>query len=73
MKQIILISKYLGLKGDAHIFHFKGFYDGMRIDEVRISDGEFLVREDYVLYIRVAEVEDGILFGHLIKFKPIFT
>lgn len=71
-KKIYVISRNIGKSGEYFLFHFIGYYNGVRITEIKVKGGEFELGEDYVLAIKQIICLDGILFGELVKSKKLF-
>ena len=55
-------------------FHFKGFYLGQKIKEIRLTaemDLPIVTGEDYLLWVKPTGVEQSILTAQIIKYKKI--
>lgn len=82
MQELILVisrcvSKRKSVKGERNFyrFHFKGYYAGERIREIRLfleSPEESLSKgDDYLLWVRKRRIHQEILEVDLISFKKI--
>ncbi len=72
MELLYLVSRYLGDDGEYSVFHFIGYYNGMRISKVKIQGGSFAIDEDYVLAVDYEKCVDQVLYGNLVRSKRIF-
>ncbi len=55
-------------------FHFRGFYQGEKVKEIRIRSGEdsdFEVGSEYLLWAKKLKLENGILHIEKIKMKKV--
>lgn len=54
------------------IFHFKGVYNGHKINSIILDCNEFEVDEEYLLYVDVVSIKNGTLYGKIITKKLLF-
>lgn len=55
-------------------FHFKGFYNGLKIKEIHVYPHQIedlLKGEDYLLWVSLKRVKDSIMEVSLLKYKKI--
>ncbi len=55
-------------------FHFKGFYTGVKIREIRLdAEGDLSIfkGEDYLLWVKPNGIKESILMVNLIKYKKL--
>jgi len=55
-------------------FHFKGFYTGVKIKEIRLNAEEnlsIIKGEDYLLWVEPSGIKESILIVNLIKYKKL--
>ena len=55
-------------------FHFKGFYNGLKIKEIHVyphQSDELVKGQDYLLWVTLKSVKDSVLEVSLLKFKKI--
>ena len=74
--KIILLSRCLKLKLDFYLFHFQGFYRGVKINSVLINaqNIKFQIGEDYILEVEVEKVEEtGELVGRCLRSRQLFS
>ena len=72
MQKIILISRFEGKKKGANLFHFIGYFNGIRVKKVKVIGGDFEKGEEYLIGLENCYTEESILIGHLAKYKKIF-
>ena len=73
MKEYVyIVSRYLGESASEHKFHFIGYFNGLRIAQVRVKGGQFDVGEDYVLAVKNTKCQKNILYAELVKSKKLF-
>lgn len=73
-KKVYIISICLKKKKTReHEFHFKGFYEGLRIKKLVVIGGEFEPMEEYLIKAKIVEFSDGILVCECVKSKSIFN
>jgi hypothetical protein len=70
---IIVISFCIKNSIHSHHFHYKGYFLGYKISEIEVrrSDFEFQVREEYLLKLKVVEVVGANLMCELIDYKKL--
>jgi hypothetical protein len=71
---ILILSRCGKIVNSDYQFHFKGFYQGLKIvNLVAITKHEekFDVDQDYLLWGRKVDVNNGVLRVEIIKFKKI--
>jgi len=68
---IIVVSKCLN--GEEGRFKFKGYLRGKKVDEVKvkIDGGRFKAGDDYMIAVDVERIEEGVIFGKVLKYKRI--
>lgn len=55
-------------------FHFKGFYNGIKIKEIHVFPDKSVIFEkenDYLLWVSLKSVKESVLEVSLLKFKKI--
>lgn len=75
MKNVIIVSKCLGvtqinLQESWYEFHFKGVYAGKSLKKIRLlgkQEMRLTCGEEYLLYIQINSLQDGILNGLILK------
>lgn len=81
-KKIIIVSKCVKQilpkkKGDLYYpftfeFHFKGVFAGDLLRKVRLTHiRELEVGKEYLLYVELQAIENGVLFGKIEKVKDL--
>lgn len=65
------LSKEYCIDQDKYRFHFKGHFEGKRIKEIEVltKDEEFLIGSEYIIHLRIKEVNGDILFGKCLRQK----
>lgn len=71
-KQIYVVSRCLGRKGEDYKFHFVGCYMGRRIESIFVRGGHFVKAEEYLIVLDRISSRKGSLFGYHIKSKKAF-
>lgn len=72
-KCVYVISRCMKVSGEKSIFHFIGYYNGVKIKRIETSSGiKFKTGEEYLLLIDNIEIKDEILFGSIVKSKRVF-
>jgi hypothetical protein len=79
MQTVIIISKctrVLKLKTDEtwYEFHFKGVCSGVKLNKVLLRSEELvqvLKDEEYLIYVGVISLQEGILKGDILKIKNL--
>lgn len=71
-KKIFVVSRYLGRRNQKNIFHFIGYFNGVRVRKILVDGGQFEHGEDYVLALNNIKCEDNVLVGQLAKSKRLF-
>lgn len=72
---MIVVTRCVSVKNEAEYsvykFHFKGFFKGHKIKEVKIEGSHelFKKKEEYLLALEVIEIREETLVGSLLKFK----
>lgn len=54
-------------------FHFKGVYKGYFIKEIKVTGGHFEKNKEYLLHVKIREINNEILITKLIRKKPLIT
>jgi hypothetical protein len=72
MKNIYLISKFIGVSHGFNKFDFTGYFGGIRIKKILVKGGSFEKNEDYVLLLEEMTNLESTLYSKLIKSKKIF-
>jgi hypothetical protein len=72
--EIVAVSRFL--KGPSKegfcLFHFKGFYKGVKIHSLYLkTDEKLILGEDYILHIEVDKIEDNYLYGFIKRYRAI--
>lgn len=71
MKKLLIYSKCISVKKNTQ-FHFKGFYNGQRINEITVCNSvNFIQGCEYLLWVRDLKVENKELFVELIAWKLV--
>jgi hypothetical protein len=77
MKPIIIISQCISISkhnSSEAEFNFKGFYAGHLLKKLKleISDNQtWSLNEEYVMYVKIINIEESTLFGKVIKLKNL--
>jgi hypothetical protein len=79
MKTLIIVSKCqrvikLNQYENTYYFHFKGVYSGDLLKQVVLSgrkDFDIRKNEEYLMYVQMLILQDGILRGKILKCKPL--
>ena len=78
MRTVIIISKCIGENKREQKyplkFHFKGVYFGHFISSIQlkaVSTELPVINVDYLLYVKVEQIQDEILKGEIIKLKRL--
>jgi len=71
MRTLIAITRCLKSRTDRGEFSFKGFYAGEEIKKLHLERdvgiAEWKRGEDYILYIRVYSIQQGIMRGSVLR------
>ena len=71
MRTLIAITRCLKCRTDRGEFSFKGFYAGEEITRLDLKPdvgiAEWKRGEDYILYIRVKSIQEGIMRGNVLR------
>jgi hypothetical protein len=80
MQEILILSRCQAKRTSAKSkktffrFHFKGFYNGVKIKEIhvypRLQD-QLFKGEDYLLWVTLNTIEESVLKVILLKYKKI--
>jgi hypothetical protein len=73
MEKLYIISTCLKCNKLHARFHFKGFYAGHRINEIRLNTNHFVVGECYLIKIKKPVVKQQVLYGICEKYKKLFN
>jgi hypothetical protein len=71
---LLILSKSEKCLNNEYIFHFKGFYKGIKIKSLIIKTSEKInldLGRNYLLWGRKTDLIDGVLKLQLIKYKKI--
>ena len=79
MKNIIIVSKCIRITPyssdeNYYYFHFKGVFAGDLLKEVILRGRkEFSITkgEEYLIYVQMTALEKGILWGKILRIKPL--
>lgn len=69
---VYIVSRFQSNLNGNNVFHFIGYFNGVRINKIVVDGGSFEKNEDYVLAINQVNCKNGILYGNLIKSKKLF-
>lgn len=78
--QFCLVSRCVLVKKSESHFHFNGYFLGQKISRVIVrsqggriclSLGEFVTKEDYVLFLEILEIKNTILITNHLKSKHL--
>lgn len=72
MKKMYIISVCDSYKSDVAVFHFKGFYSGNKIKEIRLRNCIVEKGECYLLKIKKPVVKQQVLYAECEKIKKLF-
>lgn len=72
MKKMYIISICDAYINDTAVFHFKGFYLGNRIKEVRVKNCYVVKGECYLLKLKKPVVRQQVLYAYCEKQKKLF-
>ena len=71
MRTLIAITRCLKSHSGRGEFYFKGFYAGEELKKLDLKSdtgiAEWIRGEDYILYIRVHSIQQGILRGNVLR------
>lgn len=77
-KKVIMISKCVKeivsdrIHSQTYEFHFKGVFNGELLAKVHLDYIRPLgVGTEYLMYIEVTDIKDGVLLGTIEKIKPL--
>jgi len=73
MKKVFIISLYEGTEKNLHRFHFRGFYQGIKIRKILVRGGNFEKNQAYVLALCQMKIQGDVLYGECVKFKKLFS
>ena len=67
------LSKTGCLDQAKYTFHFRGYYTGQKVREIRVigKDEEFLIGAEYILHLKILKVEQNTLLGKCLRKKNI--
>jgi hypothetical protein len=67
------VSKCLKIeKGNDAIFHFKGFYSGIHVKEIRIPKGEFFSPgAEYLLELIIDHFRRQVLYARVLRYRNL--
>ncbi|MAF76861.1 MAG: hypothetical protein CME63_00545 [Halobacteriovoraceae bacterium] len=67
------LSKTTSVDQDNYIFHFKGFFMGNKIEAIKVvsKNEEFFIGEEYILHLRIREVDKKTLVAKCIRKKVL--
>jgi hypothetical protein len=79
MKTIVVMSRCRSIVKNRnnqfkYIFHFKGFYMGMKLSSIIVESRDVLevqCNEDYLLYLSLINIEKGNVITQLIKLRKL--
>jgi hypothetical protein len=74
LSRCITMRKSLRTARKYYRFHFKGYYRGLKINEIHVVCGdkaELSKGEDYLLWVEQLSLKETILEVRLIKYKKI--
>jgi hypothetical protein len=77
VKEFVVISRCLRAcrnKKRGYIFHFKGAFMGKSIKYIRVESQEninFYTGADYLLYLKLLDITEGIVNSRVIKSKKL--
>lgn len=71
-KNIFVVSKFLEVAQNMNKFHFRGYFNGQRVNEILVTGGDFEHGEDYVLALNQVKLKEASLYGVLVKSKRLF-
>lgn len=72
MKKVYIISTCIKKSSQHSIFHFKGYYRGKRITQIRVLETYFEVNKEYLIKLVNPYVTEEILIGTVEKKKLLF-
>lgn len=80
MQQILILSRCQAKRTSAKNkktffrFHFKGFYNGVKIKEIHVYpqvQDVLMKGDDYLLWVKLNAIEESVLKVFLLKYKKI--
>lgn len=72
MKTVIIVSKCLRVTKFAYEFHFKGVCAGEVVQKIVLTGKEDILKnEEYLIYVQVFSIENGVLNGRILKAKKL--
>jgi hypothetical protein len=69
--KLYLISTCIKINKRYSIFHFKGYFQGEKINEVYIEGHEFHIGAEYLMKIKPIGLQNSSLYGKVLKFKKL--
>lgn len=61
------------MKKNYSMFHFRGFYNGVRITNIIINSQDFELYDEYLICLEVEAINENTLYGNLIKKKRLLS
>lgn len=72
VKRVILVSTLIKKTAEWDIFHFRGFYTGLKIQEVRLKKSNAIrIKDSYLIYGEVLKYRGTTLYLKVLKLKLI--
>lgn len=74
MRTVIVVSLCLDDRPGRPNFHFRGCFAGAEVKALQLEpsiEDEWKKGEEYILYVRVREVREGVLRGEVIRSRPL--
>ncbi len=72
MQNVYVVSKYLRRKGFYHVFHFIGYFNGVKVKQVYVHGGHFEIGEEYAIALHDIQIEGETLRGKLLHQKKLY-
>jgi len=75
MSSIVLISKCIESGENHSLFHFVGFYNGIKVTSIITDGNNFEVNTDYVISLKnITQLKKtSQIIGEITKIKELFT
>jgi|688.fasta_scaffold2038948_2 hypothetical protein len=74
MQRVLIVSRCLNYDSSWGQFHFKGFYKGLKINEIKVRmlyDINLREGDDYMIYLELEHIQDSTIWGRALKWKNL--
>jgi hypothetical protein len=73
MRKLYIISICKKIHDQYSEFHFKGFYNGSRVNKVMVSRLRFDIGEEYLIEVINCKLINSVLYCNGVKSKKLFN